>query len=184
MFKRFYPYEYVESVFSIDYNKLYDKGYRGQIFDIDNTLVHHGEDSTEEVDRLFKTMQDIGFKTVILSNNNEKRVRSFLSNIDSPYIYSAGKPDTANYIKSLEIMGISKEKAVVIGDQIFTDVLGANRSSMASILVKYMRKENESKIGKRRQLEKLVLWFYKKSRKFQKRIGDIEKEEVCNPSCH
>ena len=84
MFKRFYPYEYVESVFSIDYDKLYDKGYRGLIFDIDNTLVHHGEDSTEEVDRLFKMMQDIGFKTVILSNNNEKRVKSFLSNIDSP----------------------------------------------------------------------------------------------------
>jgi len=46
MFRLFYPYEYVESVFTIDYNKLYSLGYRGIIFDIDNTLVHHGEDST------------------------------------------------------------------------------------------------------------------------------------------
>ena len=53
MFKKFYPYEYVESVFSIDYNKLYNKGYRGIIFDIDNTLVPHGTDSTKKIDDLF-----------------------------------------------------------------------------------------------------------------------------------
>ena len=47
MFKKFYPYAYVESVFVIDYQKLYEKGYRGLIFDIDNTLVHHGDDSTK-----------------------------------------------------------------------------------------------------------------------------------------
>ena len=52
MFKLFYPHEYVESVFSIDYEKLYQKGYRGIVFDIDNTLVPHGADSTPEVDRV------------------------------------------------------------------------------------------------------------------------------------
>ena len=71
MFKIFYPYEYVKNVFSIDYDKLYSKGYRGLIFDIDNTLVHHGDDSTDEVDELFKYIQQIGFKTIILSNNSE-----------------------------------------------------------------------------------------------------------------
>ena len=63
MLKKFYPYEYVESVFSIDYQKLYDKGYKGVIFDIDNTLVHHGEDSTREVNELFKVIQNIGLKS-------------------------------------------------------------------------------------------------------------------------
>ena len=53
MFTRYYPHEYVESVFTIDYRKLYDKGYRGVIFDIDNTLVEHGGDSNSEVDALF-----------------------------------------------------------------------------------------------------------------------------------
>ena len=89
MFKMFYPYEYVESVFSIDYNKLYDKGYRGIIFDIDNTLVHHGDDSTKEIDELFTTIQTIVFKTLLLSNNNEDRVKRFLNNIDSLYICNA-----------------------------------------------------------------------------------------------
>ena len=89
MLKIFYPYEYVENVFSIDYKKLYDKGYRGIIFDIDNTLVHHGDDSTKEIDDLFQTIQNIGFKTLLLSNNSEKRIKRFIKNIDSLYIHDA-----------------------------------------------------------------------------------------------
>jgi predicted HAD superfamily phosphohydrolase YqeG len=54
MLKLLYPFEYVDSVFSIDYKKLYELGYRGIMFDIDNTLTHHGEDSTKEVDNLWK----------------------------------------------------------------------------------------------------------------------------------
>ena len=178
MLKKFYPYEYVESVFSIDYQKLYDKGYKGVIFDIDNTLVHHGEDSTREVDELFKVIQNIGFKTLVLSNNNEARVMKFLENIDSPYICDAEKPDISNYLKSLEMLDIKKEEAVVIGDQIFTDILGANRSGIPNILVKYMHKKNETKIGKKRYLEKVILAFYGRNRSCQNRMGNILKEEV------
>ena len=54
MLRDYYPYEYVESVFAIDYNKLYGLGFRGIIFDIDNTLVPHGDNSTPEVDALFE----------------------------------------------------------------------------------------------------------------------------------
>ena len=68
MLKKLFPYEYVESVFTIDYKKLYKKGYRGLIFDIDNTLVSHGADSTPEIDRLFKQIQNLGFKTFLLSD--------------------------------------------------------------------------------------------------------------------
>ena len=59
MLKKLYPYEYVESVFTINYKKLYKMGYRGIIFDIDNTLVPHGADSTKEIDELFKKIQII-----------------------------------------------------------------------------------------------------------------------------
>ncbi|MEI3400970.1 MAG: hypothetical protein V8R51_00780 [Clostridia bacterium] len=72
MFKVFYPYEYVDSVFSINYDELYNKGYRGIIFDIDNTLVHHGDDATKEIEELFKEIHNIGFKTLLLSNNNKR----------------------------------------------------------------------------------------------------------------
>lgn len=177
MFKLFYPYEYVDSVFSIDFNELYNKGYRGIIFDIDNTLVHHGDDSTKEIDELFKIIQDIGFKTLILSNNNKERVQRFLKNIDSLYICDAEKPKTTNYIKAIEMMGILKKETIFIGDQIFTDILGANRSGIANILVKFIQAKNETKIGKRRQLEKIILKFYKRNKTFQNRLGDIIKKE-------
>lgn len=177
MFKIFYPYEYVDSVFSIDYNALYNKGYRGIIFDIDNTLVHHGDDSTKEIDELFQTIQNIGFKTFLLSNNNEERVKRFLKNIDSLYICDADKPKINNYLKAVEMMSINKKEALFIGDQIFTDILGANKSGIANILVKFIRINGETKIGKRRQLENVILKFYKNNKSFQHRLGNIVKRK-------
>ena len=177
MFRKFYPYAYVESVFCIDYRKLYDMGIKGIIFDIDNTLVHHGDDSTPEIDALFREIQAIGLKTLLLSNNSDERVKRFLKNIDSLYICNAGKPDPANYWKAVEMLGMDKEETVCVGDQIFTDILGANRSGMASILVKFIRLDEEADIGKRRKLENFILGFYRKNIKFQNRLGDICKKE-------
>lgn len=177
MFKIFYPYEYAESVFSIDYNKLYNMGYRGVIFDIDNTLVHHGEDSTKEIDELFRVIQGIGLKTLLLSNNDDERIQRFLKNIDSLYICDAQKPEITNYLKAIEMLDISKKEAVFIGDQIFTDIYGANKSGIDNILVKYLRYEDETKIGIRRNLEKIILKFYSLNKSCQNRIGDIYKGE-------
>lgn len=148
MFKRFYPYAYVDSVFAINYQKLYNMGYRGLIFDIDNTLVHHGDDSTPEIDDLFFRIQKMGFKTLLLSNNTEERIESFLKNIDSLYIHDARKPEKAGYEKAAEMLGIEKEKIMFIGDQVFTDILGANRCGLDSILVKFIRIDNNAPIGK------------------------------------
>lgn len=176
MFKMFYPYEYVESVFDIDYKKLYSLGYRGVIFDIDNTLVHHGEDSTKEIDELFQVIHNIGLKTLLLSNNNKERIERFLTNIDSLYIADADKPKVTNYYKAIEMLEMKKEEVVFVGDQVFTDIYGANRCKMANILVKFLRYESETKIGKKRTLEKWILRFYKMNRSCQHRIGDIHKD--------
>lgn len=175
MCKLLFPYAYAESVFAIDYAKLKKKGFRGIIFDIDNTLVHHGEDSTPEVDRLFAHIQSLGLKTFLLSNNNDERIRRFCRNIETPYICLADKPLPGNYRKAVTRMGISREETVFIGDQIFTDILGANRSGIPSILVRYMRYPDEKKIGIRRNLEKVVLLCYRGH--YRHRLGDIYIEE-------
>lgn len=174
MLKNFYPYEYVESVFSIDYNKLYNNGYKGIIFDIDNTLVHHGDDSTKEVDNLFKTIQKIGFQTLLLSNNDQKRVKRFLRNINSLYICDAEKPSAENYLKAVEMMNLKKSEVIYVGDQIFIDILGANRARIPSVLVKYIRLKDEKKIGIKRNLEKIILSVYKRNKNLQNRLGGIE----------
>ena len=173
MLKEYYPYAYAESVFFIDYDKLYAKGYRGLIFDIDNTLVHHGEDSTPEVDALFRRIQALGFKTLLLSNNSEKRILRFLENIDSMYIAEANKPDSGGYLEALRMLELQKEQVVCIGDQVFTDIRGANKSGIASILVRYLRYPDEKKIGIRRNLEKIILKFYFRSRSCRNRLSDI-----------
>ncbi len=177
MLKKYYPYEYVDSVFAIDYEKLFALGYRGIIFDIDNTLVHHGDDSNIKVDKLFEAIHSIGFKTLLLSNNSAARIERFNRNIGALYIAEADKPKTAGYIKAVEMLGLEKEKIVVIGDQLFTDISGANRSEMASILVRFMQREGETRIGKKRMLEKVILSIYKINKAYQSRLGDITKKE-------
>ena len=179
MLKKLYPYEYVEGVFSIDYQKLYQIGYKGIIFDIDNTLVPHGKDSTTEVDNLFKILNEIGFKTLLLSNNNEQRVKRFVKNIDSKYIYDAEKPNIDGYMKAVEKLKLKKEEVLYIGDQIFTDILGANKAGIDNILVKYIGFYDKGKKGIKRNLEKLILKLYSKSKKYQNRIGDIQKKGGC-----
>ncbi len=168
-----YPDEYIESVFAIDYEKLYKMGYRGLIFDIDNTLVHHGDDATKEAEELLSGLSKKGFKLMMLSNNDKERVESFLKNIDSMYIADANKPEPDNYLRAVAMMGLRKEETVFIGDQIFTDILGANRSGIANILVKFIRLDGEKRIGKKRYLEKLILFIRRFSGTVGNRLGNI-----------
>ena len=170
MINLLFPFEYVDSVFSIDYDKLFQKGYRGIIFDIDMTLVPHGYDSTKEIDELFKTIHRAGLKTLLLTNNSEERVKRFIKNIDTLYLCDAHKPDAAGYLKAVQMMGIRKSETVFIGDQIFIDIYGANRCGIASILVKYVTATVETKIGIRRNLEKIILAIYRMTGMYQHRL--------------
>jgi HAD superfamily phosphatase (TIGR01668 family) len=178
MFSLLFPYEYVDSVFAIDYKKLLQKGYKGIIFDIDMTLVPHGADSTKEIDELFKTIHKLGLKTLLLTNNSEERVKRFIKNIDTLYLYDAQKPDPEWYLKAVEMMGMQKSETVYIGDQIFIDIYGANKCGIANILVKYVTAEVETKIGIRRNLEKIILALYRITKIYQHRLGDICKTET------
>lgn len=190
MLHLFYPYEYADSVFTVDYQRLYDKGYRGIIFDIDNTLVPHGEPSTPEVDTFMKKIQEMGFKTLLLSNNDEARIQMFLENIDSLYICDADKPKPASYKRAVEMLELKKKQVIVIGDQVFTDILGANLAGLASLMVGYIGKGEIIDIGKRRHVENVILKSYDhcpyfkhrlehvKMKKSQKHLWKRKKQEV------
>lgn len=167
MFKKFYPEEYVDSSYTIDYETLYEKGIRGIIYDIDNTLVEHGKPATERAVRLFEKLRAIGFDTCLISNNKEPRVKPFAEAVGSKYVYDAHKPSRTNYIKAMELMGTDTGNTYFIGDQLFTDVYGANRAGIPSILVKPIHPKEEIQIVLKRKLEKIVLLFYKRRRKDQ-----------------
>ena len=90
--ERFYPDEYLDSTYSIDFAELAKKGYRGVLFDIDNTLVPHGAPADERAKKLFTRLNKIGFSSCLLSNNQKQRVEMFNQEIQTAYIYNAHKP--------------------------------------------------------------------------------------------
>ena len=165
MFKTFFPDDYVASTYVIPFEQLYEEGYRGLIFDIDNTLVPHGAPADVRAKKLFARLKEIGFDCCLISNNQEPRVKMFNEEIGVHYIFNAHKPLTKNYIRGMEIMGTTAENTIFVGDQLFTDVYGAKRAGIRNILVKPIHPKEEIQIVLKRYLEKIVLHFYKKEKK-------------------
>lgn len=165
MLERFFPDEYLDSTYEIDFGALYEQGYRGLIFDIDNTLVPHGAPADDRAEALFSRLKDMGFQCCLLSNNQLERVRSFNENIQVHFIENAHKPARKNYLKAMKLMGTELEDTVFIGDQLFTDVYGAKRTGMRNILVKPIHPKEEIQIVLKRKLEKIVLYFYRKAQR-------------------
>ena len=161
MFKSLYPTRYIDSSYSIDYEGLYQKGYRGIIFDIDNTLVPHGFPADERAIELMKRLKEIGYRVLFLSNNKETRVKMFNDDVDCLYIFKANKPGRQGFVKAMEKMGTDKDNTFLVGDQLFTDIWGANNAGIMSVLVKPIDKKEEIQIILKRVAEKLILLTYR-----------------------
>lgn len=173
MFRSFYPSRMEESVYSIDFDELYSLGFRNIIFDIDNTLVCHGAPQNEKSLPFLKELMNKGFKILFLSNNKEPRVASFNEPLGATYIFKAGKPNPKNYLEGVNKLNGTVENTLFIGDQLFTDVWGANKAGITSILVKPIDKHEEIQIILKRRLEWIVLKAYKRSLKKKKSFGLI-----------
>ena len=102
---------------------------------------------------------------MLLSNNKEPRVKKFNEVAQVNYIFKANKPMPGNYKKAMEIMGSTNENTLFVGDQIFTDVMGGNLAGIRTILVKPIHPKEEIQIVLKRIPEKLILFFYKITRK-------------------
>lgn len=160
MFKSLYPDKYLKSTYEINFEQLYKQGFRGILFDIDNTLVPHGAPADARAIQLFRKLHAMGFKTCLISNNKEPRVKSFCEQVDSFYIHKAGKPLPKGYLEGIRRMGTKTENTLFVGDQIFTDVLGAKRAHLYTIMVSPIHPKEEIQIVLKRYLEKIVLHFY------------------------
>lgn len=162
MFNCFFPDAYLDSTYEIDFDKLYEEGYRGLLFDVDNTLVPHGAPADERAKKLFAHLKELGFKSCFLSNNQIERVSSFNAAIGEQFIENAHKPSVKNYFKAMEMLGTDTTNTIFVGDQLFTDIYGAKRAGIRNILVKPIDKKEEIQIVLKRYLEKIVLYFYRK----------------------
>lgn len=166
MLKYFLPDEHVPSVFDIDPIELKNKGIKGVITDLDNTLVAWDvPDATEDIRKWFQMMNGHGIQLMIASNNNEARVKLFSEPLDTTFIYSARKPLAKAFKKAQKQMNLKKEEIVVVGDQLLTDVLGGNTAGFHTILVVPIVETDGFVTRINRKIERRILnWMRRKGK--------------------
>ncbi len=160
MGKFLFPDEYYDSTYSINFKKYYNLGYRAVLFDIDNTLVPHDFPSDERAVSLIRRMKKVGLKICVISNNDEKRVKSFADSLGIEYVYKAAKPLAKGYLEGMTRMGTDTTNTLFVGDQLFTDIWGANNAKIHSVLVKPIDKHEEIQIILKRRLESPLIKLY------------------------
>ncbi|QMS85622.1 YqeG family HAD IIIA-type phosphatase [Candidatus Xianfuyuplasma coldseepsis] len=156
---RFIPNEFHHSFFDINFQLLYDKGFRYIITDLDNTLISYDESQpTETIKNTFIKLQEMGFTLVLLSNNHTERINTFCHELHVDGFANAKKPFRYGFQKALRSMdGATKDKTVIIGDQLMTDIWGANRFGSYSILVNPLKRKTEK-------------WYTKMNRKLEAKM--------------
>ena len=154
-FETFFPKGYVHSIYEYDFDRAYAEGKRLILFDVDTTPVPHGAPADEKAKELIRSLKEKGFSFCSVSNNKEPRVKSFCDELGVPYVHKAGKPSAGGYRKAMELYGAAPSETLFFGDQIFTDIWGANRAGIDSVLVKPVDKStDEIQIVFKRFLEK------------------------------
>lgn len=136
MFSKFLPNEQIDQIFDLKPEVLKEKGIKGIITDLDNTLVAWDvKDATPDVITWFKTMEENDIKVTIISNNNQERVKVFSEPLGTPFVFSARKPLSKAFKTVAKQMDLKKEEILVVGDQLLTDVLGGNIAGFHTVLV-------------------------------------------------
>lgn len=162
---KFIPNEIYETIYDIDFNKLYDEGKKFILFDLDNTLLPYDIPLADaKLKELLNAIQNIGFIILIVSNNSNERVTNFCNDLSLQCITKAKKPLNYGFKKALKKLSYpEKNKVISVGDQLMTDVLGAKRVGIYTILVKPLKKSNEKWYTRyNRKMEKHVLKRIKK----------------------
>ncbi len=134
--EKFIPDIYQKSIFNIDYEKLKSKGIKCILFDLDNTIAPVNIKAVDqELKDLFADIELLGIKVIILSNASKARVRPFKEGLNVDSSFNSRKPFKGKYKKVMEIYNFKDNEIACVGDQLLTDILGANRMGFVSILV-------------------------------------------------
>ena len=158
MIKYFTPDMVLNTVHDLDLNYLKQQGIEGIITDLDNTLVAWNDHQlNDKLKGWFLSLQKAGFKVCILSNNSLSRVEDFASQVGVPAVSKAVKPRRAGFRRALEHLKLQPKQTVVLGDQLFTDILGGNRTGLFTILVTPLSQKEFFGTRIVRQIERILL---------------------------
>lgn len=152
------PNCYVKSVYDIDYSGLYDKGYRNIIFDIDNTLLPVNDINVpEKLIKEFNKIKKQGFNICLVTNNNKERVLGPANELEVSYISEAKKPTKKAFDKALKKINGNINDTIMVGDQMLSDIKGANEYGLYSILVEPVDNKYDIKTGTSRVLQNIMI---------------------------
>lgn len=164
-----YPKEYLKSVKEISIEMLKKNNIKGVMLDVDNTLINLKREMPDGIEEWVEKLKENGIKFCIVSNSNkEEKIRGVAEKLDIPYIFFAKKPFKSGFKRAKQILGIEYENIATVGDQIFTDIIGANRCKMFSILVEPIEETDYLLTRIKRPFEKLVINKYLKKKKSKK----------------
>ena len=161
MYKIYIPKVYAQSVYTINYQKLKDNNIKCLLFDLDNTLVPITvKIPTREIKQLFNKLEAMHFKVIILSNATKRRLKNFkeILNVDTSAL--SFKPHTFKYKKIMQIYKLELEEVAAIGDQLCTDIKGANKLGIISILVNPLSKKERINTKINRLKEKIIYQYF------------------------
>jgi HAD superfamily phosphatase (TIGR01668 family) len=157
------PDIYVNSITDIPVTLFIEKGIRGIAVDIDNTLTTDGSQYLDpDIVNWVRTVREIGIPICIVSNNHEKRVKPFAEQLEVAYLCEAGKPKRTSKALLLNILGCNNHETVMIGDQIFTDMIFAHRCNFLSILVEPIGEDKHRGAAIKRFFERPLKYLLRK----------------------
>lgn len=162
----FYPKHYLKNITEIDVELLKKDNIEGLILDVDNTLIDYDRNLIEGLEEWYKNIKANDIKCCILSNSHRKeKVKTVAEKLDIPYIFFGKKPLKGGFKKAAKMLNLKHENIGVVGDQIFTDVLGANRCKMIPILVEPISEKDILVTVIKRPIEKHIINKYLKLHK-------------------
>lgn len=158
MLRMLRPEQYLDSIYDLPLETLYDEGVRGIILDLDNTLVawndpHPNEKLLDWLERLHQ----LKFRTCILSNNTTQRVQQFAEKAGVQALAHASKPRRGAYRQAMKLLRTQPNETIAVGDQLFTDVLGGNRCGIRTFLVRPVAQREFVGTQLVRNVERLIL---------------------------
>lgn len=167
--KFFLPDDFIEKYEFIDVEYMNMHNKKVIISDLDNTLISwDSKKDTKELNRWLKKMKRAGFDIIVVSNNTEERVKEFCESLNLKYVAEAKKPLTVGFKKALHKLNRKPEEAIILGDQVLTDVFGAKSFGAMSVLVKPISKTDAFKTRINRFFEGLIIQNLKRRKAFPK----------------
>lgn len=160
-----YPDLYLDSVKNINATLLKKNNLAGLILDVDNTLIDYYRNMVDGAVKWCEDLKQEGIKCIIVSNSNKReKVETVAKALDIDYIMFAKKPMKSGFKRALDLLELDVNQVAVVGDQLFTDVLGAKRMKMFSILVKQVGDKDLFITKLKRPIENAIVKRYLKGK--------------------